>query len=169
MIVLGRITAPFGIRGWVRIQVFGDDPQALANMPRWWLGAEEQAADAAWQARLLAECKPHGKGLVGRFDGIEDCNGAEQLVGLYVGAPREALPITGQNEFYWADLIGLEVVNQAGETLGCVAGLVRTGAHEVLDVRDEAGSQRLLPFVAAVIREVDLAGRRIRADWGRDW
>lgn len=169
MVVLGRIIAPFGVRGWVKIQVFGDDPQAWAQMQRWWLGAEETAADAAWQARRVAECKPHGKGLVVRFDGIGDRNAAELLSGLYVGAPREALPETAKDEFYWADLIGLDVVNQAGEHLGRVAELVRTGAHEVLDVRDEDDSQRLLPFVASVIKEVDLAGRRIRVDWERDW
>ncbi len=169
MIVLGRITAPFGIRGWVKIQFYGDDPQAWAKMPRWWLGAEEQAAATAWQTRQLAECKLHGKGLVARFDGIEDCNAAEKLVGQYIGAPREVLPKTAANEFYWADLVGLEVVNLADERLGRVAELVRAGAHEVLDVRDEDGNQRLLPFVAAVIKEVDLAGRRIQVDWGRDW
>lgn len=167
MVVLGRITAPFGIRGWVKIQVFGDDPLAWAQMPSWWLGA--QAADAAWQERPLAECKPHGKGLIARFDGIEDRNAAARLVRLYIGAPRESLPKTSRNEFYWADLIGLEVVNRAEERLGCVAGLVRTSAHEVLDVRDEDGSRRLLPFVATVIEEVDRAGRRIRVDWERDW
>lgn len=169
MVVLGRIIAPFGVRGWVRIQVFGDDPQAWALMPCWWLGAEETAADSAWQARRIAECKPHGKGLVVRFDGIEERNAAEKLSRLYVGAPREALPETAKGEFYWADLIGLEVVNQAGERLGRVAELVRTGAHEVLDVRDDDAGQHLLPFVAAVIKEVDLAGRLIRVDWERDW
>ncbi|MBK6630175.1 MAG: ribosome maturation factor RimM [Betaproteobacteria bacterium] len=169
MIVLGRITAPFGVRGWVKIQTYGDAPQAWAKMPRWWSGSEEQAADATWLAMPLAECKPHGKGLVARFDGVEDCNAAEKLVGRYVGAPREALPNTAEDEYYWADLIGLEVVNLAGERLGRIAELVRAGAHEVIDVRDESGNQRLLPFVAAVIKEVDLSGRRIQVDWGRDW
>ncbi|MBX3647191.1 MAG: ribosome maturation factor RimM [Rhodocyclaceae bacterium] len=169
MIVLGRITAPFGVRGWIKIQTYGDDPQALAKMPRWWLAPEEQATEAAWQPKLLAECKPHGKGLVARFAEIEDCNAAEKMIGLYIGAPREALPKTDKNEFYWADLVGLEVDNLAGERLGRVAELVRAGAHEVLDVRDESGNQRLLPFVAAVVKEVDLVGRRIQVDWERDW
>lgn len=169
MIVLGRISAPFGVRGWVKIQVFGDDPQAWAKMPSWWLSHNETAEDAAWQARELAECKPHGKSLIARFEGIEDRNAAEQLSRLYVGAPRAALPKTTGNEYYWADLIGLEVVNQAGEKLGRIAELLRSGAHEVLDVRDEDGSRRLLPFVAQVIKNVDLAGRRIRVDWERDW
>jgi 16S rRNA processing protein RimM len=169
MIVLGRISAPFGVLGWVKVQLYGDDPGALAKMPRWWLGVEEQAADAAWRERGLAECKRHGKGLIVRFEGVGDRNAAEQLTGLYVGAPRAALPSTAGNEFYWADLVGLDVVNEQGESLGRVAELVRAGAHEVLDVRGEDGRSRLLPFVAAVIRQVDLAGGRIRVDWGRDW
>lgn len=169
MIVLGRITAPFGVRGWVKVQIFGDDLPALATMPRWWLASEEQAAETAWQSGLLAECKPHGKGLVARFVGIEDCNAAEKMIGLFIGAPREALPKTAKNEFYWADLVGLDVVNLVGERLGRVTELVRAGAHEVLDVRDDEGNQRLLPFVGAVVKEVNLAGSRIRVDWERDW
>lgn len=169
MIVLGRIAAPFGIQGWVKVQLFGDDPGALVKIPRWWLAEEEEAVDTSWRPILLAGCKPHGKGVLARFEGIEDRDAAEQLVGLYAGAPRNTLPRTADHEYYWADLIGSTVVNLADERLGRVAGLVRTGAHEVLDVRDEDNRQRLLPFVAAVIKDVDLDGRRIRVDWGRDW
>jgi 16S rRNA processing protein RimM len=169
MIVLGRISAPYGILGWVNIQLFGDDPQALSRMPRWWLAAKEDAPDAAWQAKALAGCKPHGKGLVVRFENVGDRNAALQLTGQYVGAPREALPQPGNDEYYWTDLIGLEVVNESGEPLGRVAEMVRAGAHEVLEVRDEAGTRRLMPFVAAVVKEVDTAAGRIRVDWGTDW
>jgi 16S rRNA processing protein RimM len=169
MIVLGRISAPYGISGWVKVQLFGDDPGTLSKMPRWWLASEENAADAAWQPKALAGCKPHRKGLVARFEGVGDRNTALQLTGQYLGAPREALPKPGMNEYYWADLIGLEVVNESGEQLGRVAELVRAGAHEVLDVRGESGSRRLMPFVAAVVKEVDTAAGRIRVDWGADW
>ncbi|MBI3140974.1 MAG: ribosome maturation factor RimM [Rhodocyclales bacterium] len=164
MIVLGRITAPFGVLGWVKVHPFGDDPDAWKGMPRWWLGA-----DGNWQAYELRECAAHGKGLIARFEGIGDRGAAEQLAGLYVGAPREALPETGESEFYWADLVGLDVVNLAEESLGKVAGLLSAGAHEVLRVRDEQDNERLLPFVAAIVKEVDLAGRKIHVDWGRDW
>ncbi|MBM3392233.1 MAG: ribosome maturation factor RimM [Betaproteobacteria bacterium] len=169
MIVLGRISAPYGILGWVKVQLFGDDLRSLSEMPRWWLAAEENAADAAWQAKVLAECKPHGKGLVARFEGVGDRNAALRLTGMYLGAPREALPKPEQNEYYWADLIGLEVVNESGEHLGRVAELVRAGAHEVLDVRGESGTRQLMPFVAAVVKEVDVAAGWIRVDWGADW
>lgn len=169
MNVLGRIAAPYGLQGWVKVQVFGDDPQAWAEMDAWWLGRDEALAEEAWQPRQLSACRVHGKGLVARFAGIVERTGAEALVGCYVAAPREALPKTSEGEFYWADLIGLDVVNLAGERLGRVAELIRTGAHEVLDVRDEADASHLMPFVATVIRQVDLAGRRIQVDWERDW
>lgn len=169
MLVLGRITAPFGVRGWVKVQIFGDDPASLTRMPFWWTCADESSAEPAWQVRRITESKVQGKGVVVRFEGIADRSAAERLSGLYVGAPREALPKIAKNEFYWADLVGLEVINQAGEALGKVVELVRSGAHEVLAVLDASGNRRLLPFVAAVVKEVDLVGGRIRVEWERDW
>ncbi len=169
MNVLGRIVAPYGVQGWVKVQVFGDDPRAWAAMDAWWLGRDESLPEEAWQPRKLSSCRVQGKGLVARFTDMTDRTGAETLVGCYVGAPREALPQTAEDEYYWTDLIGLEVVNPAGERLGKVAELIRTGAHEVLDVRDDAHVSHLIPFVATVIQQVDVAGRRIRVIWERDW
>ncbi|MDR2240644.1 MAG: ribosome maturation factor RimM [Zoogloeaceae bacterium] len=169
MVILGRIAAPYGVRGWVKVLIFGDALESWMDMPCWWLCAQETAADSAWQTKSIAECRVHGKGLVVRFEGVEDRDQAALLSGLHVGAPREALPETAPDEYYWADLIGLAVVNLAGENLGHVAGLARSGAHEVLDVRNENGRQRLLPFVAAIIRKVDLTERRIEVAWESDW
>lgn len=163
MIVLGRITAPFGVHGWLKVHPFGDDPESWMRMPRWWLGRDE-----SWQAYALKDCTPHGKGLVARIEGIDDRSAAEKLSGMFVGAPREALPKTAKDEFYWADLVGLEVVNLADEQLGRVADLLTGGAHDVLCVRD-GDNERLLPFVATVVKKVDLAGRKIRVDWASDW
>jgi 16S rRNA processing protein RimM len=78
------------------------------------------------------------------------------------------LPAIEDNEYYWADLIGLAVMNRAGDVLGTVAGLLETGANDVLVVRD-GEIERLLPMVATVIDSIDLAARVIRVDWGRDW
>jgi 16S rRNA processing protein RimM len=91
------------------------------------------------------------------------------MKGFFVGAPREALPETEEDEYYWADLIGLEVVNAAGEQLGKVAGLIETGASDVLRVVADDGSERLLPFVAAVVVVVEKEAGLIRVEWGSDW
>jgi 16S rRNA processing protein RimM len=77
-----------------------------------------------------------------------------------------------EGEYYWGDLVGLAVENEAGEALGAVAGLISTGAHDVLQVRDgegEEAAERLIPFVAAYVLDVDLATRRIRVAWQKDW
>lgn len=138
-------------------------------MKTWWLGSDPQARDeSAWRAYALDECKPHGKGLVASFMGVTDRSGAEKLEGLYLAAPREAWPSTAANEYYWADLIGLTVLNEQDVVLGVVSGLIETGAHDVLQLVD-GEAERLIPFVAAYVKEVDLAGRRIRVEWGADW
>jgi 16S rRNA processing protein RimM len=167
MIVLGRIAAPFGVEGWVKVHPFADDPLAWCQMSRWWLAAD--APRPNWSPWNLRGCREHGGGLIASFEGVDDRNAAEGLKGLLVAAPREVLPQTGEDEYYWADLIGLDVVNEAGDLFGRVTGLIRAGAHEVLTVRDEGGHERLLPFVETVVQEVDRASGVIRVIWQRDW
>jgi len=168
MIILGRIVAPFGVKGWVKVHPFGDDPLSWREMPQWWLADAADAPESAWQAVTLAAFKEHGSGLVAAFEGVDDRNASEALQGRFIGAPREALPSTAKDEYYWGDLVGMTVSNQAGEALGTVEALMSTGAHDVLQVRD-GDEERLIPFVAAYVLDVDVAARTIRVDWQKDW
>lgn len=165
MVVLGRLAEPYGIRGWIRVHPYGDDPLSWAGMSAWWVGSE----GGPWRETGLVSLKAHGDGVVALLDGVSDRTSAEALKGMLVAAPREVLPVTGEDEFYWADLVGLEVVNGEGERLGRVAGLIETGANDVLRVVAEDGSERLLPFVAAVVQAVEKEAGRIRVEWGLDW
>lgn len=164
IVVLGRLADPYGIKGWLRLHPFGDDPLSWSEMPVWWLGKE----GGPWREVKLCGLKNHGEGLVVLLDGVPDRTAAEALKGVLVGAPRNALPHTDEDEFYWADLLGMAVVNTEGEALGQVAGLLETGAHDVLRVMD-GDTERLLPFVEAVVLSVDKAAGQIRVEWGRDW
>jgi len=167
MIVLGRIVAPFGVGGWVRIHPFGDDPLAWKAMPQWWLAADPEGRD--WVAYTLKGCKEHGKGdLIASFAEVPDRNAAEAVDGYYIAAPREALPEPDKDEYYWADLVGLEVRNAAGVVLGTVSNLLSTGAHDVLQVQD-GETERLIPFVATYVTAVDTLARCITVDWEPDW
>jgi len=168
MIVLGRIVAPFGVKGWVKVHPFGDDPLAWRRMNHWWISPDDRLEDDKWRKLRLKACRIHGNGLIASFDEIEDRTGAEQLGKQFVGAPREAMPAPAEDEYYWADLIGLEVRNAAGERLGEVAGLIETGAHDVLQVKD-GDDERLIPFVEAYVTEVDVAGGLIQVIWELDW
>lgn len=161
--MLGRITAPFGVQGWVKVHAFGDDPLSWRAMPRWWLGDEPD-----WTPYELKGCRLHGATLIAKFQGVDERDAAEKLSGAFVAAPNEALPRNAPNEYYWGDLVGLDVRNLAGDQLGKVEELIESGAHAVICVRD-GEKQRLLPFVAQVVKEVDLAGGALRVDWQRDW
>lgn len=165
MVVLGRLADPYGLRGWLKLYVFADDPEAWADMPVWWIGRE----GGPWREIGLKSLKNHGDGVVVLLDGVDDRTVAEAMKGFLVGAPREALPQTDEDEFYWADLIGLEVTNSAGERLGKVVGLLETGANDVLRVVADDKTERLLPFVAAVVLSVDKEAGLIRVEWGLDW
>lgn len=176
-IVLGKVTDAYGVQGWVRVHAFGDDPLSWRTMPTWWLARDEKSGDnGEWQARRLTQCRAQGATVVAKLDGIDDRTQAEGLRGWLIAAPREALPKTSDNEFFWADLIGLEVVNTQDEVLGKVEDLIETGANHVLRVVAGEGNERkerLLPFVSAVVLEVERGGDRssgrIRVDWGLDW
>lgn len=171
MIVLGRITAPYGVKGWLKLHPFGDDPERWREISRWWLGADENDF-SGWRAWPLQSLRVQGKGWVVKLVGIDDRDGAEQIVGQYVGAPRNALPATEQDEFYWADLIGLAVVNEKQESLGHVAEMIEAGAHAVMVVKAGEGKEvveRLLPFVGQVVKEVDVPAGVMHVAWERDW
>lgn len=166
MVVLGRIVAPYGVRGWVKIHPFGDDPASWRKMSQWWLGAD--AEGDVWQPYKVESLRAHGAGWVAKLGAVDDRNAAENLGGQFIAAPREAMPGTGEGEYYWADLIGLAVVNQQNEPLGTVASLFDSAAHAVLVVQD-GETERLLPFVETVVKGVDVAAGCIRVDWGKDW
>ncbi|MBI2312768.1 MAG: ribosome maturation factor RimM [Betaproteobacteria bacterium] len=161
MIVMGHLGAPFGVQGWIRVQPYTENPESLATYPVWWVGE-----DGRWQEVAVAETARHGKGLVVRFRAVTDREQAAELTGFRVAVPRDRLPEV-RGEFYWADLIGLKVVNLQGVDLGVVRGLIATGANDVLEVQGERG--RLIPFIGQAIVEVDLAGGWLRVDWDADF
>lgn len=168
MIVLGRIAAPFGVKGWFRVQAFGDDPLSWQKLSHWWVAPMDAPPAGGWTQYVLRGCQARGKGLVASFEGVADRDAAQALAGWYVAAPREAMPETGDDEYYWGDLVGMTVCNDAGEMLGEVAGLISAGAHDVLQVRD-GDTERLIPFVTACVSDVDTVRRTICAIWRKDW
>jgi len=165
IVILGRLADPYGIRGWLKLHPFGDDPLDWDEIPVWWISKDGES----WRECGLKGLKVHGNGVVVLLDGIDDRTAAEAMKGVLVGAPRDALPETDEDEFYWADLIGLDVINAADERLGKVVGLLETGANDVLRVVGDDEVERLLPFVAAVVLTVDKEARQIRVEWGSDW
>lgn len=164
MVIMGRIAAAHGIRGWVKIQPFTEHVDSLLDYRKWWIGHEH----GPWRDVEAGPCEVHGKTLATQLPDCPDRTAAEKLKGLLIAVPRSNLPEQDEGEYYWSDLIGLAVVNEAGVKLGTVTNLLETGANEVLSVQGDSG-EILIPFVASAIKQVDLKNRTIRVDWAADY
>ena len=164
LVVMGRVSAPFGVRGWVRIQPFTATIDGLTAYGSWWLDC-----DGEWREYGVEGAQARGSTLVAKFSGCDDRDGALQFRGRQIAVPRAMLPKAAANEFYWADLIGLRVVNEQAQDFGEVIRILETGANEVLVVRKQDGQERLIPFIADAISRVDLDAGVIRVNWGADY
>ncbi len=169
MVVLGHVLGAYGVAGWIKVATYTATPTAPLDYPVWWL---RRPGTAAWQERARIAGRSHGRAVVAQLAGVDDREAARALKGSEVGVPRSALPPAEEGEIYWADLVGLTVVNREGKLLGRVRDVTTHAAHPILQVtgmEEEGEPERLIPYVAAVIDAVDLAGGRIEVDWGEDF
>ncbi len=158
MIEFGRVAGAYGVRGWLKVVV--DEPEVLAAQPAWWLAGVEYP---------VRETKVHSGTLLAKLAGIETPEQAKAFKGRPVSIAK---PHPGEGRYYWSDLVGLEVVNSQGVVLGVVKGMFSNGAHDVMEVSvtEVAGEKvRLLPFVPAYVKNVDLQNKRIEVEWEADW
>lgn len=168
-VVLGRVVAPYGVKGLVRIEPFSEEPDALLGYARWWL---RPRGSVAWREVAPSGGRMHSGTVLAQFDGVASREEAMALRGADIGVLRSELPPLAPGEMYWSDLAGMDVVNRQGVALGTVAKLVEYGAHPVLRVTPAEGAdqgERLIPFVAAIVDRVDAAARRIDVDWQPDY
>lgn len=159
---MGRITAPYGVRGWVKIQPYTQKADGLLGYRRWWM-----RGSSGWQETGVESARAHGGMVIAKLQGCDDRDAAFGLRGREIAVAREDLPETGENEYYWTDLLGLRVRNLQGVEFGSITELIETGANDVLIVQGER--QRLIPFIDQVVREVDLAGGEMLVDWDADF
>jgi 16S rRNA processing protein RimM len=181
---MGRVIAPYGVKGWVKIHAYTDDPATLLDHASWWIrprpgsnevkGRVEGAAGSAWREYAVEAAKEHGASLVAQLAGVSDREAAAALKGADIGVLRATLPAAAANEIYYSDLVGLAVRNRQGVNLGRVSKVQDFGAHPVLCVTMDATEgvaavERMIPFVAVYVDAVDVAGSRIDVDWQLDY
>jgi 16S rRNA processing protein RimM len=180
---------PWGIKGWLKVQAHSPDPAALLSAKDWFLQAPPAQFGPGFRAftgtvsLAVEEVKIHSTLLVVKFALVSERNGAEALRGASIFLPRSSFPPPAADEYYWADLIGLTVLNRQGLALGVVRDLMSTGPHAVLciepppevsndpeqDKSGKAAAECLIPFVSAYVDTVDMAARRITVDWQPDY
>lgn len=169
MVVMGHITRPHGILGWIRIYPYTESIDGLMAYPDWWLGDEQSGR---WEKVKVDSTRIQNDSiLLAKFKDYTDRTAVTPLSGLKIAVPRDSLPdLSAQDDhYYWSDLIGNHVVNLRGEPLGKVVGLLETGANDVLQVENDSKHELLIPFVEAVIKQVDVNTGQIMADWETDY
>ena len=164
IIVVGRFAGPHGVRGGIHLHSYTSPPANLLAYAPWFVRNPPQ--DPQWRSLQVVELRPHKDQFVAKIEGVTQREDLHALRGGEVGVLASVLPAPEPNEYYWRDLIGLEVINLQGISLGMVSDMMETGAHDLLVV-SKAPKQRLIPFVARYIQAVTLA--RIEVDWPQDW
>ena len=156
---VGKISGVFGVKGWVKVFSFTDPRENILNYSPWLLKKDSETRSVA-----VIDSKLQGKAIVAQLDGINNRNQAASLIDWDVFITPEQLPKTAEGEYYWSDLIGLNVETTLGVQLGVVDSLLETGANDVLIVQGER--ERVIPFLQKqTIMNIDLDAARIIVDW----
>jgi 16S rRNA processing protein RimM len=163
LIHIGKISGVFGVKGWLKIFSYSEPKDNILFYKSWLLKKNSQNKEIK-----IVDGKVQGKGVVVQIDGIEDRDQALNLMGWDIYITREQLPIVDEGEYYWADLIGLDVENLNGIHLGTIDSLFETGANDIIVVTGER--ERALPFLQGqIVKSIDLANHKMVVDWDADF
>jgi len=166
-IEVGRIADAWGVKGWFKVLPHSASPEALFSSRRWFIDIHGKTV-----LLRIKETKEHSDSIVAMAHDVDGRDAAESLKGARIYVPRSSFPTAGEDEYYWVDLIGLDVFNREGLALGKVKDLMATGPQTVLVLEYAEGdkpAERMIPFVAAYVDNVDLPGRKITVDWQPDY
>jgi len=151
-IALAAVVGAHGIKGELRLKLFGDSAQSLSRHEKLYVGGAE---------RRLLSIRDSGKTAVARIEGINDRSAAEALRGSVLEIDRSALPPLEDGEYYHVDLIGLPAEDREGTPVGIVAAVENYGAGDLLETEREGGKSSLIPFKEGI---ADLQDGRIVLD-----
>jgi 16S rRNA processing protein RimM len=160
-IELGRLGAPYGIKGWIHVDSYTDPPQRLLEYREWML----RLRSGERITRRLTAGRGHGAGLVAQLEGVAGREGAAALTGAVIEVERAALPPTAEREYYRADLLGMSVRNLEGVSLGVVSHFVEAPAGAVMVTKEPGGREHWVLALPKHLRRVDVAARTIEVDW----
>jgi len=171
---VGRIADAWGVKGWFKVIAYSAAPEALLGAKQWFLLPAEKGAKNFVGTLLLPlkQARPHADTIVATSPAVADRNAAEALRGARIFVARQHFPQTDDGEYYWVDLMGLQVRNREGVDLGVVKDLLATGPQTTLVLgyeEDGKERERMIPFVDAYIDDVNLSAKTITADWQPDY
>jgi 16S rRNA processing protein RimM len=158
-IVIGKIGAPYGVKGWIKIVSFAESVSNILDYNPWYL--EE---NKAWTSFKVSEAKAYGKGIVAKFAAFDSPETVRALTGKRIAIQRSQLAKLKKNEYYWTDLEGLTVINQDNKVFGKIIYLIETGSNDVLVVKGD--KEHAIPYLLDdVVISIDLNEKIMRVNW----
>jgi len=162
-VLVGQISGLHGVKGWVKVYSYTDPRENIIQYSPWLV-----RTDKGWQEINLDQGRRQGKGIVAQLDSYTDRDLSAKLIDCDIALHKDQLPQLDENEYYWNDLIGLQVINQDKIEFGIVERLIETGSNDVLIVKGDR--ERLIPYIRQqVVKNIDLDSGMIQVDWDPDF
>ena len=159
IVVMGKVLVPYGVNGWVKVYSFTEKIESFLTYKKLYLSKDQKN----WLEIKIKEIKLHGKTIIVKFSEIADRSQAETYKNYLIGVPKDYLPQLNDNQYYWNDLIGLEVLNLQDVSFGLVDTYIETGANDVIVVKGD--KERLIPYTPMTVLKVDTIKNKIIVDW----
>ena len=163
VVIMGKIVGPHGIKGWLKVHPFTEEIGTLSNYPQWLISKDEKH----WVGHKVETVTVKDKTLIVKLAGIDDRNGSDSVNKNMVGILKEELPKLDADTYYWSDLIGLDVQNEAGYYFGSIQTMMETGSNDVMVIKGER--EFLIPYLPDVIIKVDLEAKKVLVDWDENY
>jgi len=163
IVVMGKVLVPYGVNGWVKVYSFTEKIESFLTYKKLFLSKDQ----TTWLEIKPIEIKLHGKTIIAKFSEIADRTQAENYKNYLIGVPKDYLPQLNENQYYWNDLIGFEVLNLQNFSFGLVDTYIETGANDVIVVKGD--KERLIPYTSMTVLKIDTIKDKIIVDWDEDF
>ncbi len=163
-VLLGHVSGLFGVKGWVKVFSYTRPRSQIVTYKRWYLGETQD------RLIVLEEGRSHKEGVIAKLEGINDRDSAVSLIDSKIWISEVELEPLEEDEFYWYQLIGLQVFDTENKLLGSVKKLLETGANDVLIVQGDGKSEHLIPYIKGqVVKSIDLSSQSLVVDWDTEY
>ena len=163
VVIMGKIVGPHGIKGWLKVHPFTEEIGTLSEYPQWLVSEDEKH----WASYKVEKTIIKDKTLLVKLSGIHDRNGSESVNKNMIGILKEELPKLDSDTYYWSDLIGLDVQNEAGYYFGTIKTMMETGSNDVMVIKGE--KEFLIPYLPDVVIKVDLEAKKVLVEWDENY
>lgn len=162
-VIVGRFGRPHGVKGFVTVQSFTEPRENILRYAHWHVFVDKQ-----WQPIHILSVEVHNKSIIAKIEGYPERESVAMLTNIDVAVPKGQLALLKAGEYYWHDLIGMNVVNQQGQPFGVVTEVMPTGSNDVLIVQGD--TRHLIPYLPGeCIIDICASKRLITVDWDLDF